>query len=551
MSEAPPSRSRGHWRATATEALGAGSAVALTIASLWHVIVTPRIAIIWYSADSVLLPMVRRGIVQGLPFEWAMSPTLFVFPEIPVYLACAALTSTPQQALALNGFLVMLALYPLLRAVAAQIMPAATRTDRTVVAALAMALVTILVFLESDNSPVNLELASLLLTTTYYYGALLATLASTALALKIIRTSGAGSDRPSRTATIVLGVIAALVTLSNPLYVPWSAGPIIVTAWLLTLLRRVPLRASVQLTAVLAIATVVGYLGRVPFARFVTLTPDSYVKPERAASTVGFFARVTDGMTGTPAGTIELALLFVGVLLGVGGMVWSWRVRTAQSVLAASTLAVVTTTALSVGVIVSGSDSPRYLEPIVIMGLVAFIAVAELVRTSVRPTRLSRRKRLGTVLLGAGCVAALVLGASVAPATVSLVSAASYNPAQCLDRWVGSRAIQGVGQYWTVRPLAAYGDKHVDLLQVRSNFHVYAWLNNLAAYRTAHPTYVIVGAGDVWSVPVEDRLGRPRDVVHCSGYDIWDYEGTPGAQTLTARVHSSAEAELRRRGFPH
>ncbi len=479
-----------------------------------------------------------------------MSPTLFVIPEIPVYLACAAVTATPQQALALNGFLILLAVYPLLRAVAAQLMPAARQRDRIAVAAAALALLTLLVFLESDSSPTNLELASLLLTTTYYYGALLATLGSVALVLRILRSTLLVPERVPLLPMIVLAVVAAAVTLSNPLYVPWSAGPAIVTMWLLVVLRRVPIRAGVLVTASVGIGASLGYLGRIPFARFVTLTPGSYVKPERAAATVEFFAQVTDSMTGTPASAAELVLLFAGVLLGVGGMVWSWRVRTALPVLVASSLSVVTVAALSVGVIVSGSNTPRYLEPIVVMLLVGFIAVAELVRTTVRPTRVARRFRLGRVLTTVGAVIALALGATLAPPAVATVRAAAYDPAQCLDRWVGSRSVQGVGQYWTVRPLAAYGDPSVDLLQVRSNFHVYPWLNDLGAYRWAHPTYVVVGAGDVWSVPVEDRLGKPARVTHCTGYDIWDYAGTAGAHTLASAVRSSGIAELRRRGFP-
>ena len=49
----------------------------------------------------------------GEPFEWAMSPALFFFPELPVYLLCSLVTATPQQALALNGVLVLLGVYAL------------------------------------------------------------------------------------------------------------------------------------------------------------------------------------------------------------------------------------------------------------------------------------------------------------------------------------------------------------------------------------------------------------------------------------------------------
>ncbi len=409
---------------------------------------------------------------------------------------------------------------------------------------LALAFVTALVLTESTATATSLELASLLLTTTYYYGAVLAMLATAVLVLRAVRTG-----RASVPVLVTLGLVAALTTASNPLYVPWSAGPVIVTLGLLALARRVPWRPAGLLGGVLVVGSVVGYLVRIPLRPFVSLDPSTYVHPSRAFDTLAFFAQLTDDRAATAAGDAGLLLLFVGVLLAVGGTVWAWRIRTSRTVLVATVLPLVTVVAVSVGVVVAGSETPRYLEPIVTAPLLAFIAVAELTRTAVRATRVHRPSRAVRTVLAIGAAAVLVAGVAAVPGTVRTVSDARYSAAGCLDRWAAGRDVTGVGQFWTVRPLATYAAPNVELLQVRDTFDTYPWLVDLGAYRGARPTFVVIGSGDVWTRAVEDSLGAPASITHCTGFDVYDYAGTTGAAVLRDRVVQSAEQTLRDRGF--
>ncbi|WIB00699.1 hypothetical protein [Curtobacterium sp. MCBA15_012] len=543
---APPVRrpSRPVWSTVGREALGALVALALSVIALRHLVATERVALLWYDGDSVLLPLVERSIRLGQPFEWAMSPALFFFPELPVYLLCSLVTATPQQALALNGVLVLLAVYALVRAAANELMPAAHRSARIAVSAVALGFVTLLVLTESSATANSLELASLLLTTTYYYGALLAMLGTAVLVLRAVRTG-----RASTTVLVVLVLLAACTTASNPLYVPWSAGPVVVTLVLLALARRLPWRPVVGVAAALAVGAVVGYLLRVPLRPFVSLDPSTYVHPDRAGTTVSFFAALTDDRAGSASGDAGLLLLFVGVLLAAGGTVWAWRARTSRTVLVATALPLVTVVAVSVGVVVAGSSTPRYLEPVVTAPLLALVAVAELTRSAVRSTRVHQPRRgVRTALAVAGAVV-LVAGIATAPGTLSAVAHARYAPAACLDRWADGRRVTGVGQFWTVRPLAAYASSDVELLQVRDTFETYPWLVDLGAYRDARPTFVVIGANDVWTTAVEDSLGRPAAITHCDGFDVYDYAGTAGAAVLQRDVVGSADRIRRDRGF--
>ena len=536
-------------RAVAHEAVGAVLALVLAVVALRHVLATARVTLLWYDGDSVLLPLVARSIALGQPFEWAMSPALFFFPELPVYLATAAVTTTPQQALALNGVLVLLAVYALVRAAANELMPSAARPARVAVSVIAVVLLTMLVLTESSATATSLELASLLLTTTYYYGAVLAMLGTAVLVLRAVRTG-----RASVPVLVTLGLVAALSTASNPLYVPWSAAPVVVTLALLALARRVPWRPAAWVATTLTLGAVVGYLLRIPLRPFVSLDPSTYVHPEQAGATAAFFASLTDDRAASAAGDAGLLLMLLGVLLSAGGTVWAWRARTSRTVLVATALPLVTIVAVSVGVVVAGSETPRYLEPVVAMPLLAVVAVCELTRTAVRRTRVHRPVRGLRTALAVAAAAVLVLGVAVTPGTVRTVAVARYTPVTCLDRWVDAQRSDGrdpvgVGQFWTVRPLAAYAEQDVRLLQVRDSFDTYPWLVDLGAYRDARPDYVVIGSGDVWTTPVEDSLGRPATITHCTGYDVYDYAGTRGAEVLRQRVVGSAEQILRDRGF--
>jgi len=537
-------RRRARVAAAGREALGGLVALALSVIALRHVLATARVELLWYDGDSVLLPLVRRSMELGQPFEWAMSPALFFFPELPVYLLCAAVTATPQQALALNGVLVLLAVYALVRAAANELMPAARRSARIAVSAVALGFVTLLVLTESSATATSLELASLLLTTTYYYGAVLAMLGTAVLVLRAVRTG-----RASPTVLVVLGLLAACTTASNPLYVPWSGAPVVVTLLLLAAARRLPWRPVLLLAGTVTAGSIVGYLLRIPLRPFVSLDPSTYVQPSRAGETLQFFAALTDDRAGTAAGDAGLLLLFVGVLLSAGGTVWAWRVRTSRTVLVAAALPLVTVVAVSVGVVVAGSETPRYLEPIVTAPLLALVAVAELARTAVRTTRVHRPRRGVRAVLAVAGAAVLLAGFATAPSTARAVASSRYDPAACLDRWADGRDVVGVGQFWTARPLAAYAATNVQLLQVRDTFQTYPWLVDLAAYRDAEPTFVVIGTRDLWTTAVEDSLGRPATITHCTGFDVYDYAGTTGATILRRDVVDSADAIRRERGF--
>lgn len=59
----------------------------------------------------------------------------------------------------------------------------------------------------------------------------------------------------------------------------------------------------------------------------------------------------------------------------------------------------------------------------------------------------------------------------------------------------------------------------------------------------------MVGSHDLWTTAVEDSLGPPATITHCTGFDVYDYAGTAGQAILRRDVVGSADVIRRDRGF--
>ncbi|MCU1526694.1 MAG: hypothetical protein JWP75_457, partial [Frondihabitans sp.] len=203
------------------------------------------------------------------------------------------------------------------------------------------------------------------------------------------------------------------------------------------------------------------------------------------------------------------------------------------------------------GLLVTGSIATRYGLPFVFAPLVGIVIA---VAGSRAPSSATVRR----VVAATGATALVVTAVAVVPAGSSVVAvgAGSGDPAAaCLSTWTRGKDVTGVAQYWAGRSLATYGGSSVRLLQVTADLEVYPWLVNLAPYRDATISYVVVdrnAPGDehteTWGEAL-NQLGNPADVVDCGTYEIYDYRGTPGADRLTEEVDRSAGVQAALRGF--
>ncbi|BDZ51571.1 hypothetical protein GCM10025867_38120 [Frondihabitans sucicola] len=258
-------------------------------------------------------------------------------------------------------------------------------------------------------------------------------------------------------------------------------------------------------------------------------------------------------LVATPGGLVEAVVAAV-LLLGslVAGVLAVGRRGTGPVALVAL-FGGFTVILLPLALLVTGSISTRYALPLLfspVLVLVVGVAVAP-----VRALPKARGRRIVASLIALGTL--VVVGVTV-PAGVAVAREAAgpgYSAATCLTDWSRGKHVTGVAQFWTGRGLQAYGGGSVDLLQVNFDFSVYPWLVNLASYRNARVSYVVVatagdaaGHTDYWGDDLTN-LGAPRDIVDCGSYDIYDFRGLPAADVLTEKVDASAAVQAAFRGF--
>ncbi|GAA4265403.1 hypothetical protein [Frondihabitans peucedani] len=561
------------------ETAGILLSAAAAVVALAHALAGAKRSLLLDDGDSVLLPLMQRSFERGEAFEWGMSPVLFVFPELPLYLTSAAVTISVAAALLLNGVVNVVALYALLRFLAGRVLAtrslaapgqegaAAGATDprRPILAALlGVAVLVALCLLETRPGGNTLEIASLFLTTTYYSGTVMALVATLGL---VVHLAGPldGRGRRILLPALTIGIVAAVSTLSNPLFVLWVTGPVVAALLVLSLVRwRTRIRDPWWRPAATALALVAGsaagYAARQPFSgRFIIAEKDEYFRWGREDLTLSFARESLRALVETPGGVVEA---LVGAALLVGSVVVAAAVvarRSSGPMALVALVAGATAILLPLALLVTGSISTRYALPLLFTPLALVVAaLAVTPRPAPRPARARDRRRIA---VAAPLAVLLVVAGAAVPATAAVaragdaVASASASGAACLTAWTRGKHVTGVAQFWTGRRLAAYGGPSVRLLQVNSDFTVYPWLVDLAPYRDARVGYVIVatrtdagGHLDYWGDDVTN-LGTPRGIVHCDGYDIRDYRGLPASSVLTEQVDRSAAEQAARRGF--
>lgn len=535
-------------------------AVALAVIAVGSVVAGERATLLFYDGDSVLFELVRWSIVDGLPFHWAMSAVLFFFPEIPVYLGLRALVSTAQQAVIANALLNLVVLYVLVRLVAGLLgsgrwgsgRSGSGRARSIVVALVAYGAIILCLLSETTGSKETLELTTLFLIGTYYYGSILGAFASLVLVMYLVRAGLAGA--PARVAAAGLVALAALSTLSNPLFVLWGAVPLAAALVIAGVLAAARWRLVLPLVGMLAAGSILGVVARIPLAPFVSPSALSYVYPGRQLDSFVFYlARIAE-LRLTP-GAAELILFLVLTAAAIAAAVLALRRRDEPLLVLVASFGLITPLFVFAFNVALGTESVRYLQPLYFAPLMSIVVVGTVVaRTRDRGSARTRSARLphwAPRPLVAVLVALVAAGTLPAAAAVASAAGSDYREADCLEEWIAGRDITGTGMFWDIRALKAYGDESVHLVQTDFGIvDAFPWLVDVAEFYDADVSYVIVARGDAeWERTVTDTVGSPAAIEQCPDYSIMDYAGTPGAATLSALLRESGRADAIERGF--
>jgi len=515
---ARPRWRRARTRHGAADALAALSAAALALLLLAHLTGSPRAWLLFYDGDSVLPALLAGSVRVGQDADWALSSVAFV-PEAAVYLALAALGLPVQATLALNAVVNLLALYAALRFVAGAALPGREPATR---AALALGAFTVFIgfgLLEGSASRETLELASLLATTTYYSAAVIATVVCLALLLRVLAPSR--RESAARRDAVVLAAVTALSVMSNPIVALWYVAPLLALAALALGLGLAPRSRLAAAAAALVGGGALGLVLRLPLSGadgLLTETPGDKVDLAGSAASARYYAglltqRWADG--GWPV------LLVVALLLGLGvaATIVALRARRLEPALLATAGWFVPLVSV-LGAIALGTQSPRYLQPVLLAPVLVVIAAPVLLPTTGAVLERMRARRLAVPVAVALATALIAAGAVAGGTTARRLDAVDASVG-CVVDWVEASARTGVGTFWTVRAPKAYLADPRRLVQVDAELNGYAWLVNRDDYATRRASFIVVS--DDGGVAVPPGLPGPR-IVDCGRYTILDYD---------------------------
>ncbi|MBO9627286.1 MAG: hypothetical protein J7484_13055 [Microbacterium sp.] len=492
-------------RAWVRETAGWAAALGISLAVAAQVAASARSELLFRDGDSLVVAMFVRSVLSGQPLDWAMSSVLFV-PESVVLGGIDALTGADLGTLlAVNAVVNLLAVYGALR------MAAGRRSDGAAPAG--WALVGLAVFglisvTETSASRDALELASLQLTTTYYS----ATVVGVIVAIGLVRRALDRTDlRIGYGPVLGLIAVAAISTLSNPLFGVWATVPLgLLLA--VTSFRAERRTQTLVLLSALVGGTALGAVARIPFAAWIANTGAGYAQPDRWAASLQYYGELLTDRLSTPLGilgtSITVALLALATVRTVRA-----ATRGARFVAAS---AWVLPLLVVFGAIALGTHAARYLQPVVFAPVLALVAAP-------RALRLPR-----AVLRTATAVVAVVLLVGGALGIPRLAAAAHRPDADltCVTEWVDSSGRTGAGQFWTVRLPKAHLADPSQLVQVDHQLNGYAWLVNRTDLDVGSVSFLLEDAQTVpWQLPVS---AVPDEVIECGRYRILDF----GAQRL-------------------
>lgn len=495
----------------------AGVITALVIGAtvLAHMATSARAWILFSDGDSVLPLLVGASLRVGQPQDWILTSPLFLV-EAPLYLPLVALNLPSRAAMVLFGVVTWVAFYLVIRAVASML-PLA-KTARVAASVATVAVVGALALCESSADRNSLELASLLSTTTYYSGTVIATIAAVA----IVARSLVHPERSRNWLTFtMLTVVTAVAVLSNPLFAAWAVAPLVVSL-AISVFAGTSLRHLLVVSSALAGGIVVGMLARIPFGSILVQDSMSKVQPWRASESASYYFGLLRERLSATSGWVELALVSVMLVIAVITAFAAVRQRWAAGAVIA-TFAMSSPVIVIVGAVACGTFASRYLEPVALFPSLALIPATNLLAPYFRRFAADERVLLGRVA-GVGTSIVVLIVACVAGVQLARVIPLEDQSLACVSRWIDLSGKTGAGQYWTVRAPKASLEDPRQLIQTDTYLNGYSWLTNDDDFSRTEVTFTIAeGASLPFVIPGDIE---PTSTITCGRYTINDYSPT-------------------------
>ncbi|PRB18253.1 hypothetical protein [Microbacterium sp. MYb62] len=479
------------------ELSGWSGALAVALITVAQVASSARSELLFRDADSLIVAMFTRSVLSGQPLDWAMSSVLFLPESTAFAVLDTVLPFEVNGLLAVSAVLNLLALYGAFR------LAAGRRREGSAPVAWSLgglALFSVLAMTDVSGSRNALDLASLLLTTTYYAATVLAVVLSVGCVRRVL-----DRDRGGVGLLVALGVTAAVSTLSNPLYAAWATVPIALL--LAVMIIRSPQRIrTAMVLVVLLTGTAIGFLGRIPLQAWIANTGAGYVQPGLWADSLDYYAALLTDRLSTSIGFVGCLIVVTLIVLAVIRMIRAADPGTTF----VSGIAWVMPAVVVIGAIALGTHAARYLQPLAFAPVLALVAMP---RAWPMPVRVRS-------LVAAVVVMLLAIGGVVSVPRLASVSAGSDPDLTCVTEWVNASGRTGAGQFWTVRLPKMHLDDPARLVQVDHELNGYAWLVNRTDFDVDEVSFLVEDAQSVaWSLPAP---AAPEEVIDCGRYRILD-----------------------------
>lgn len=502
-----------------------------------------------YNSDSLTLPLLRQSIVHREAFHWVFSSQIFLFPEVILYALSSVLTSSIRASLIMNAYLNMAILYVLFRMVINKLSKQRAVIQRLLSVGI-IGLIIIEMYLE--RQPLDYSIATYYLFNTYYSGVIMSGLAVVLLLLVQLKQMFFSTSklRQAVPMLVVMGV-AALTTLSDPLFLLQVLLPLSGTILLLLLINQLSARRAIALLGPLLAGSVIGYEARFFFRDYIGISVGSYIQYNLIPQTITGFRSAFDTVLHLLSGRLEICVMCLtisGSLIGSLYLIHAATKATRTIGYRSVSHLLVTTfgwlsVALLVPVIILSGGQIRYLIPLAIFPLLGVVPLFEhRLITDIAP----RLRIVGFV-----AIALLVILSCGRIEQVNALLGSSVNGLSCLQAALHNKPANGLGDYWLARDLDVYGSNHEAVLDLNNNLSIYSWLDNLGSYEHKQFSFILVNAAPVDTmaiVPKDVRiLGQPTSVTSCvnDGYYVYQYSsGAAGYRKLNAIIQQSLSHEL-------
>lgn len=500
-------------RAWVRELAGWIGAVAVAIVVVAQVAASARSELLFRDGDSLIVPLLARSLLEGDQLDWALSSVLFL-PETAVFALLRLVLPWGVEALLLvNATLNLIALYGGFRLVAGR---RREGTAPVVWSLLALGMFGALAMTDASASRNALELASLLLTTSYYSATVIAVVVTVGLARRI-------TDRPESSRAvglfIALALVAVISTLSNPLYAAWATVPLAVVLGIAAL--RIPARRRMlTLLGVLAGGTIAGLIVRIPFGEWIANSGVDYVQPGLWPESASYYLELLGARLSTPLGIIG-SLMTLALLIFAVRQTARVTTRGERLVAAAAWMLPLV---VVIGAVALGTHAARYLQPLAFAPLLALVAAP---RTWGAPRTNERRDRRALAVPAAAALLLLVGAGLSVPRAVGTATAHDAD-LSCVTDWVDESGRTGAGQFWTVRLPKLHLEDPSQLVQVDYEMRGYAWLVNRTDFSVGAVSFLVEDEETAnWAF---GQSAVPTNIIDCGRYSIYDFE--PGLITI-------------------